>query len=54
MPDTDELGEDSFIWSPESLRQETTALAGVPWWRNYRVYSVLLLLLTASVVYIFR
>ncbi len=54
MPDADDSRADSFSWSPESFREETAALKSVPMWRNYRFYSVLLLLLTATIVYTFR
>ena len=54
MPDADESRADSFSWSPELFREETAALKSVPFWRNYRFYSMLLLLLTAAIVYVFR
>ena len=43
-----------FVWNPSFYREETRALAGVPWFRNYRVLSVLLLLLMAAFVYVWR
>jgi SSS family solute:Na+ symporter len=43
-----------MLWTPAFYRAETKQLAGLPWWQNYRVLSVLLLLLTAVIVWIFR
>ena len=53
-PDADSSGADAFSWSPELLQSDTSALNDTPWWRNYRLYSVLLLLLTAIIVFLFR
>jgi len=43
-----------YVWTPAFFRSETTALAGVPWFRNYRVLALLLLLVTAVFVYVWR
>ena len=45
---------DSLLWTPAFYRAETVTLAGLPWWQNYRVQSVALLLLTAAIVWTFR
>lgn len=39
-----------FTWKPEDFTEETRALQGQPVWKNYRVLSVLLLVLTAGIV----
>lgn len=45
---------DTMLWTRAFYREETRALAGEPWWRNYRVQSVALLALTAAIVWTFR
>jgi SSS family solute:Na+ symporter len=45
---------DRYVWHPSLFTQETRELAGQPWFSNYRVLSVLLLLLTAIFVYVWR
>ena len=45
---------EAMLWTPAFYRDETRQLAGMPWWQNYRVLSVLLLLLTAVIVWVFR
>jgi SSS family solute:Na+ symporter len=45
---------DAMLWTPKFYRDETAQLAGLPWWQNYRVLSVLLLALTAAIVWVFR
>ncbi len=42
-----------FTWSRETFAAETAELARLPWWQNYRVLSLLLLLVTAVVVGLF-
>ncbi|MGF1450492.1 MAG: sodium:solute symporter [Opitutales bacterium] len=37
-------------WTPQFFREESKELADVPWHRNYRVWSVLLLIVTAVLV----
>ena len=44
----------ALLWTPAFYRDETRQLAGLPWWQNYRVLSVLLLMLTAVIVWSFR
>lgn len=39
-----------YIWTPAILREESEELKGVPWYKNYRILSVLLLLITAILV----
>ncbi len=45
---------DALLWTPAFYRAETAALAALPWWQNYRVLSVLLLVLTSGIVWVFR
>jgi len=45
---------EALHWSRATYAAETARLAALPWWRNYRVQSLLLLTLTAWVVYAFR
>ncbi len=45
---------EALLWTPMFYRAETRALAALPWWQNYRVQSVALLLLTAAIVWAFR
>jgi len=42
-----------LVWSRELYREETERLRDVVWFKNYRVLSVLLLILTMSVVVMF-
>ncbi|MEM7575562.1 MAG: sodium:solute symporter [Bacteroidota bacterium] len=39
-----------MIWSRRLIKEETEELAGLPWYKNYRYLSVILLILTAIVV----
>ncbi|MEJ2006398.1 MAG: sodium transporter, partial [Cyclobacteriaceae bacterium] len=41
---------ESMTWSIGIFRAETKELAGLPWYQNYRILSVLLLILTAIIV----
>jgi len=43
----------SLVWTPEYYREESKEMAGLPWWKNYRILSVLLLVVTAVLVGIF-
>lgn len=46
-------GQDSespYIWTRSILREESEELKGVPWYQNYRILSVLLILITAILV----
>ncbi|NNE70390.1 MAG: sodium/solute symporter [Rhodothermales bacterium] len=42
-----------LVWTPALYREDTIRLKDVPWYKNYRVLSVLLLLLTFGVVGLF-
>jgi len=44
---------DDYTWSPRLFRQESEELRGLPWYKNYRVLSVLVLLFTAATVVMF-
>lgn len=44
---------EEYTWNPETYRQETEQLRGVPWYSNYRVISGILVACTAVVVLIF-
>ena len=39
-----------MIWSKQIYRDETQELVGLPWYKNYRILSVILLILTAIIV----
>lgn len=41
---------EGMIWTKKIYTEETKELAGLPWYQNYRVLSVLLLILTAIIV----
>ncbi|MBK1881421.1 sodium:solute symporter [Luteolibacter pohnpeiensis] len=41
---------DQIRWTPEFFKSETIELRSMPWYRNYRIWSVLLLLATAILV----
>jgi SSS family solute:Na+ symporter len=43
-----------FVWRKDFFAGETQELAAMPWYKNYRVLSVLLLSATAAFVYIWR
>jgi SSS family solute:Na+ symporter len=51
-PSMEQIG--ALLWTPTFYRDESRQLAGLPWWQNYRVLSVLLLALTAVIVWSFR
>ena len=44
---------DGLTWTPAFYRAESAELAGVPFWKNYRVQSVALIAVTAVVVALF-
>ena len=44
---------DGLTWTPAFFRAETQALKSVPFWKNYRVQSVALIVLTVLVVGLF-
>ena len=39
-----------MTWTKNIYREETRELAGLPWYRNYRILAVILLLITAAIV----
>lgn len=39
-----------YVWTPAVYHTETIALKALPWYRNYRIWSVILLAATAAVV----
>jgi len=41
---------DSMTWNKKIFKAETRELEGLPWYQNYRILSVLLLMLTAFIV----
>jgi SSS family solute:Na+ symporter len=43
-----------FVWTPAFFRAESTALREIPWFRNYRVLSFILLFITALFIYQWR
>ncbi|MDE2219998.1 MAG: sodium/solute symporter [Gammaproteobacteria bacterium] len=45
---------EALHWSRNAFAAETVRLAAVPWWRNYRLQSLVLLALTAWIVIAFR
>ena len=44
---------DGYTWTPALFRAENAELAALPWYQNYRVQSVVLLILTALFVGLF-
>jgi SSS family solute:Na+ symporter len=46
----DEEKVDDYIWKPRLFREETIELRGLPWYQNYRILAVILLLITAVIV----
>jgi SSS family solute:Na+ symporter len=45
---------DRFLWKPAFYHEESAELVGVPWYKNYRVLSVLLLVFTVLFVIYWR
>lgn len=45
---------DRYVWRPAIFRAETEELDPLPWFKNYRVLSIILLILTAAFVVIWR
>ena len=43
-----------YIWTRKIFDQETIELKGIAWYKNYRIQSLIILLVTAIVVYILR
>lgn len=46
----DEEKVDDYIWKPRLFREETIELRGLPWYQNYRILAIFLLLITAVIV----
>jgi SSS family solute:Na+ symporter len=44
----------AYVWNRQVFREETRQLAGVPWFKNYRVLAAVLLLVTGVFVFIWR
>ncbi len=44
---------DKLTWSPQLIKEETEELRGLPWYQNYRILSVILLIFTAIIVSMF-
>jgi len=40
----------NLTWSPRLIKEETEELRGLPWYQNYRILAILLLIVTAVVV----
>ena len=51
-PDPDAIAP--FTWQTELWHQDTRELLQIPWYRNYRIQSVLLIIATFLIVYWFR
>ena len=47
-PPADKVAE--YTWDKSMLSEETEELKGMPWYKNYRILSVILLIITALVV----
>jgi len=47
-PSEDKIAD--YTWSRRLIREETKELEGLPWYQNYRVLSILLLIATAIIV----
>lgn len=45
---------EGLVWRPELWKRETEELKGKPFYRNYRFWSITLVISTLVVVYIFR
>jgi SSS family solute:Na+ symporter len=43
-----------MIWTRKIYTEETAELAALPWYKNYRILSVILLVITAIIVIWFR
>jgi SSS family solute:Na+ symporter len=44
----------AYVWNLQVYKDETRQLAGVPWFKNYRVLAILLLAVTGLFVFIWR
>ena len=45
---------DALMFTSAALREDSRQLEGMPLWRNYRFQALLLLMLTAYIVWLFR
>lgn len=43
----------ALVWTKEFYRAESRELAEMPWWQSYRLWSVLLLISTGALVWVF-
>jgi SSS family solute:Na+ symporter len=50
----DPVKTDELTWDPSYWRAETRELQGTPIWKNYRFLSIVLIISTFIIVYIFR
>ncbi len=41
---------ENYTWSPEIIKQDSATLVGLPWYKNYRVQSVILIIITILLV----
>lgn len=48
-PPTDEQVE-NYTWRPEIIKEDSLTLVGLPWYKNYRVQSVILIIITILLV----
>jgi solute:Na+ symporter, SSS family len=44
----------AYVWTTHVFKDETQKLAGVPWFKNYRVLAVLLLAITGVFIFVWR
>ncbi|RME01173.1 MAG: hypothetical protein D6814_02050 [Calditrichaeota bacterium] len=44
---------EGYIWTRQVFTRETAALKALPWYKNYRIQSLVLLILTAIFVMMF-
>ena len=47
-PTTEQV--ENYTWSTDVIKADTATVAGLPWYKNYRVQSVILLIITALLV----
>lgn len=41
---------ENYTWRPEIIREDSATLVGLPWYKNYRVQSVILIIITILLV----
>ncbi len=44
---------EAFLWTTDSYKKETKELAEKPWYQNYRIQSIIILAITAVILYMF-